>query len=172
MRNIAIVGAHSANKLDAPYGDSNWEIWSCSPKNENELPRVDVWFEMHKRFLSDPDADGVEYGNWLRSRSVVYMLAVSPHVRGSIAYPKDRMVERFGRYFFSSTVAWMVARAISKGPQSIGFWGIQSSAGEYAAQRPALLHFAQLADMFGIKVIAPDSGLLEPEMLYGYDHLR
>lgn len=169
--NIAIVGAHSANKLDAPYGDKDWDIWSLSPKNENELPRVDLWFEMHKRFLTNPDADGKEYGDWLRLRHSLIMLAETPLLPQATAYRKDEATARFGEWFFNSSLSWMLAQAIMEKPKVIGLWGVESSAGEYAAQRPSILFFAQVAKMQGIEPIAPGSRLLDPEMLYGYDHL-
>lgn len=170
MRGIAIVGAHSATKLGAPYGDSDWKIWSLSPKNESELPRADIWFELHKRFLSDPDADGLAYGAWLRSRPVVYMQSTVPAIPGSVPYPKDAIVANFGTYFLNSSLAWMMAMAIHDAPDAIGIWGIAADAAEYREQRTTLRHFALVARHVGIAVTAPGCPLLDDCPLYGYDN--
>lgn len=169
-KSIAIVGAHSATKLGAPFDNPQWVVWSLSPKNENQLPRVDVWFEMHKRFLDDPDADGKEYGDWLRSRPIVYMLEHTPLIEGSVAYPRDRMVEAFGAWFFNSSLSWLLAKAVDSRPLAIAIYGVERSAGEYAAQRQSIQAFALAARMRGIGVDAPGSSILDGEMLYGYDY--
>lgn len=166
---IAIVGAHSATKLNAPFGDPAWEIWSLSPRNENELPRVDLWFEMHARFLDNPDADGKAYGDWLRSRPVVYMQRHTSQIIGSVEYPRDAMTARFGRWFFSSTLSWMLAKAIAREPVEIGIWGVAASASEYAPQIPSIRFFAHLAQTGGIAISAPGTHLVEPAPLYGYE---
>ena len=169
--NIAIVGAHSATKLRAPYDAHDWQIWSLSPKNENALPRCDVWFEMHKRFLTDPDADGKEYGGWLRGHPFVYMQEQSPLILGSVAYPKNEMMAEFGSGFFTSTLAWMMALAIARRPKMVGLWGVDRNAtGEYRDQRPSCLFFAHIARTRGIEFIVPDGcAMLDPDILYGYD---
>jgi hypothetical protein len=166
---IAIVGAYPGSKLGAPYGDSEWQIWSLSPRNENELPRCDVWFELHKPQMTNPDHPTPEYGKWLRSRPVVYMQGVVSDIPGSVEYPKDEMLARFGPHFFSSSFAWMWALAITKNPEAIGIWGVNPAAAEYAHQVPAHHHFAQVARAAGIEVIAPGCLLFDPCQLYGYE---
>ena len=55
IKGIAVVGSHPATALTAPFGDPSWVVWACSPDNTpfgltkgaRQLPRVDVWFELH-----------------------------------------------------------------------------------------------------------------------------
>ncbi len=167
-RNIAIVGAHRRTKLLAPYRDSDWAIWSLSPSNERELPRHDIWFELHPRSAMD---ECVIYRDWLKTLPFVYMHSADPDVPGSAAFPKDAMVERFGSEFFTSTAAWMLALAITHAPPAIGVWGVECGTHtEYTQQRPGVVHFIEVARALGIKVTLPDGcRLREPGKLYGYD---
>jgi hypothetical protein len=89
----------------------------------------------------------------------------------SAAYPKDRIIERFGRSFFTSTPAWMLALAIDQGAKEIGLWGIDmASDDEYVLQKPGCHHFLEKAHDLGIKItVPPQSDLLRPPPLYGFD---
>ena len=168
IRNIAIVGAHTGTKFKAPYDDKNWEIWSSSPKNENELPRVDVGFEIHRNL---PQWAPAKYMDWLASLPAVYMCELHKDIPGSVLYPKDEILERFGRFFFEvgigSTPSWMMALAITKKPPDIVIWGCH---GQYmsAPEKPGIRHFMQVACDEGIEIIC-QTPLNEPGKLYGFD---
>lgn len=168
-RKIVIVGAHTGSKFKAPYGDPSCEIWSCSERNENELPRVDIWFELHPLRL--PEWPKAEYMGWLAGLPMVYTRAPSEEIPGAVPYPKDEMVERFGRFFFEdpcgSTPAWMMALAISKKPLAIGIFGVHG-AGAFAAQGCGMQHFMQVARREGIEIICP-TPLDAPGNLYAFD---
>ncbi len=155
-RKIVIVGAHTGSKFKAPYGDPTCEIWSCSERNENELPRVDIWFELHP--LHPPEWPKAEYMGWLAGLPIVYMRALSAAIPGARLYPKDEMVERFGGFFFEnpcgSTPAWMMALAITKKPAAIGIYGVHAE-GPFAAQGHGMQHFMQVARREGIEIICP-----------------
>ena len=168
MQNIALVGAHRRTRLLAPFEDSGWEIWSLSPKNERELLRHDVWFELHTREVLQPYDI---YLAWLRTLPLIYMQEADPEFPGSVAYPKDEMVARFGSQFFTSSMAWMLALAITRAPPTIGIWGVEgSSHDEYVNERPGTQHFIWIAKALGIEIIIPEGcGLLKPGVLYGYD---
>lgn len=170
QQKIAIVGGHRSTKLRAPFGDSDWAIWSLSPRNESELPRHDAWFELHSRSVLESLGNPV-YLEWLRHLPLVYMQTADPEFPGSVAYPKDEMVARFGSEFFTSSMAWMLAMAITQQPSAIGIWGVESAThGEYHTQRTGILHFIEVARALGIKIIVPDGcRLLRRGILYGYD---
>jgi hypothetical protein len=169
LRKIAIVGAHSRTKRQAPFASQEWAIWSLSLRNERELPRHDVWFELHAP--SEWTLGSPSYPEWLQTLPCVMMRPDFSHLLpGGVPYPVERIVQRFGRYFFNSTLSWMAAKAIDEQPATIGFWGVASGATEYAAQVPMLRHFAQVARDAGIEVIAPNCTLLDPEPLYGFDY--
>ena len=102
---------------------------------------------------------------------LVYMQTADPEFPGSVAYPKDEMVARFGSQFFTNSIAWMLALAITRSPPAIGVWGVEGSThDEYHQERPGTLHFIELARALGIEVIIPEGcKLLQPGVLYGYE---
>lgn len=163
---IAIVGAHRSTKLQAPYEDRDWQIWTCSPSNESELPRHDAWFEIHE--MNDAiiaQRQGPVYREWLKAQPVVYMMELYPEYGGAVKYPLEEVESAFGRYFLTSSISFMMALAIMKKPEKIGLWGI-SDCPEYREQKSGILYFVQRAKECNIDIIAPEF-LLKPEPLYG-----
>lgn len=162
---IAIVGAHRATKLLAPYQDAAWAVWSCSRSNENELPRHDQWFELHKH---EEFVDlGPVYLEWLKGLPTVYMQGRFPEYPGSKEYPLNRVLAEFGPYFFSGSISYIFALAILERPETIGLWGL-APCPEYMHQKPSLWHFITEARRRGIEIEAPPD-LLAPPPLYGWD---
>lgn len=93
-----------------------------------------------------------------------------PEVPGAIRLPVEELCEKYGPFFFTSSLSWMMAMALEvPGVTEIGLWGVDMSAGEeYGLQRPGCHHFIQLAHDRGIKVtIPPESDLLQPPFWYG-----
>lgn len=163
MSKIAIVGAHRATKLLAPYEDMAWAVWSLGIANESELPRHDVWFEIHPMWHNAKLSP--VYAEWLRGQPFVYMQKVLPEYPGSVAYPLDRVKDAFGPYFWTGSVSYMLALAILEEPEAIGLWGF-SQCPELAHQKPSIWHFITEAKRRGIEIVASDE-LLEPPSLYG-----
>jgi hypothetical protein len=167
---IAVMGSAPSSRLLAPFGDPNWEIWACSPPNY-DLPRVDAWFEMHSldRKFSMP-----QNGPWVQKimqHPRVYLAQPDERMPNGIVYPFDQMQKQFGDFFWTSTIAYMLAFAISHKPEKIGLWGIDMSAAEelYTHQRPACHYFIQEAQRAGIEVVAaPQSDVMNPPPRYGY----
>ena len=159
MQKIAIVGGHRRTKLLAPFEESDWDIWSLSPSNERELLRHDAWFELHSRAALQPQDIYLE---WLKMLPLVYMQTADPEFPGSVAYPKDEMVARFGSQFFTNSIAWMLALAITRSPPAIGVWGVEGSThDEYHQERPGTLHFIELARALGIDLVREIALLLD-----------
>jgi len=158
MRRIALIGAHPATRAGAPYRDDAWEIWACSFRNVGLIPRCDLWFELHEPFGSD------KYVAWLaRQPNVMVRTAAGKEKLPQAAvYPEEEMRRRFGPFFFTSSIAYMMALAVSHEPHEIGLWGVQmAQRHEYEYQRPGCQYFIQRAWDAGIRVTAPPS-LLEP----------
>ena len=175
---IAILGSHPATVGMAPFNDK-WKIYACSPHNfeQRRLPRIDEWFEVHK-----PIADSTRaypYLKYVETLPFVWMRDedAMPHFPGARRYPEKEMKERFGPFCFTSTIAYMIARAIVDCEENdipaIGLFGVmQSHPNEYAYQRPGIQNLIWEAtrpdrEKFGLKrlsVIAPDiSRLFEPQ---------
>ena len=172
---IAIVGTSPSSTLLAPYNDESWTIWACSQGNMGKLPRVSAWFELH----SVNDLTGVEnrgwslnYFAWLKAQSFpVYMQEKNEYVPGAIVYPMRKMLDTYGHNWFTSSIAYMLAYAISLGPTEIGIFGVDMAATEehYSSQKAGCIRFIEIAREKGITVSIPhESCLASPPPLYGY----
>lgn len=171
---VALIGTAPSSRMLAPFNDPNWEIWACSPGNMNVLPRVDIWFELHANLLwPECVSYGGPYIEWLKQQKFPIYMQDQSFVPNAITFPKEEMVKKFGPYFFTSSFAWMMAFAISKGAKKIALYGIDmASKDEYILQRAGGQYFMQLAASLGIEVIAPkESDLMQPPQLYGYSEI-
>ena len=133
---------------------------------------MDAWFEIHHYTPEDPKKSGMveTYLKWLRELPhPIYMMEHYPDIPTSIKYPKDEVYKAFGEYFYTSSIAWMLALAILQNPEEIGLWGVDMAAREeYGYQRSGCHHFITLARIRGIKITVPlSSDLLRPEPEYG-----
>ena len=159
----------------------------------SQCPRVNAWFELHRW---EPGVIGVaasqkqwfspEYVAWMGIRgsqgAAVWMYEAVPEIPGSRRLPVEDLQEKYGTFFFTSSIAWMIACAIedvleeratrldpAAEPDQIGLYGIDMAATEeYGYQRAGCQHFLLLAADLGIKVVVPpESDLLRPMPLYG-----
>lgn len=131
--------------------------------------RVDQWFEVHLPLADETRQYG--YLRELEKLDVVWMR--DPEglmmVKGARQFPEAEITKRFGPFFWTSSIAFMLAKAIvdaeQLGIKRIGIWGVmQASEGEYTYQRPGVQYWIQRADELGIEVIAPEeSRLFEPQ---------
>lgn len=176
-KRIALIGSAPSSVALAPYDDPTWTVWSCSPGARPYLKRIDMHFEMH---LWEPQQPwfAPEYVDWMAKLSVpVMMLEPIAVIPNSVAYPKNEILARYGVegiWFFTSSLAWMIALAIESGADEIGLWGVDMSAAEeiYSGQRSGCQYFIGKALARGIKVTVPQqSDLMRPTPLYGYCEL-
>jgi hypothetical protein len=173
---IALVGSAPASCRLAPYGDPEWQIYGCSPGLYGVAPRVTEWFEMH---LWEPGAPwfSPEYVQWLTAlpaRGVkLWTGAPVGSVPGSEVFPWHEVLEEFdpNHWFCTSSLFWMMARAIKAGATTIGFWGVDMAAGEeYEMQRAGIHHLTYIARSRGIEVGIPaESDLFTPRFKYAVD---
>lgn len=170
-KKIALIGTAPSSRMLAPFGDPSWTIWACSPGNQNILPRADAWFELHGN-LHWPECQsyGLPYIEWLKRLTIPVYMQDKNYVPHAIVFPKEEMVKEFGRDFFTSSFAWMMAFAITQGAKEIALYGIDmASRDEYILQRPGFYFFRHMAEQRGIKVSAPnESDIMQPPGLYGY----
>ena len=169
LAGIAILGSHPATVGRAPFNDEGWRIYVCSPHNveQRRLPRVTAWFEVH-----DPLEDPTRAFGYLKAVSempFVWMrdkrALASGHFKGARPYPDAEMKEKFCPFQFTSSIAYMLAKAIcdceEQAIPEIGLFGImQASDGEYVYQRPGIQYFIWEATKRSIKVKAPRESCL------------
>ena len=167
---ICILGSNPKNVDDAPF-KSNWLIYTCSPHNIElrTLPSFDEWFEVHNpiqhesrsyrylRGLEDLTADKIV---WMRDKDNMGCF------KGGQAYPEAELKEIFCPFMFTSTISFIMAKAIVDCKKlkikKIGIWGVmQASPDEYAYQRPGIQYFIWEAfKNWGIEVVAPEESKL------------
>lgn len=167
-RKIAILGSAVSSVGLAPIHDPSWEIWACSPANKG-IPRCDVWFELHnvELKLREGLAEWMEY---LKQQPRVYMQKASPEFPGAVEYPLKQMLEKWGPFWWTSQISYMIALAIEQKPEAIGLYGVDMAANsEYNQQRLACQFFIREILQSDIKLVVPkESDILEPAPLYGY----
>lgn len=193
LAGIAVLGSHPATKRLAPYDQDGWLIYSCSPDNSPygfspdacAPPRVDQHYEIHRPIFDK--SRPYEYLDWLRNIPLVWVrdpIAIRFHAEDGTPlfptarfYPEKEMKQKFNCFAFTSTIAFILAKAISdieemvkegrmggsERPQ-LGLWGImQASKVEYVKQRQGTQYFLWEAARRGIKVYAAqESQLFEP----------
>ncbi len=166
---IALIGSAPSSRDLAPFNDPEWEIWSCSPSNM-DLPRSDVFFEIHAWDTMARDPELLSFLAWLRKHPKVYLQKENPQFPNALAYPKQEMVEKYGPYFFTSSLSYMFALALEQKPTHIGMWGVDMTATEeYGYQRPGCQYFIQKARDLGIQIVVPvESDICAPAPQYGY----
>lgn len=166
---IAILGSASDSLASAPWNDLSWKIWACSGATQPQMKRHDVFFELHDWDSTRPLWDPTYVEFLKKTTKPVYMHEPHAEIPASVAFPRDALIATFGRFFFTSSIAWMLAHALTQDPEEIGLWGVDMAAdGEYAEQRPGCHHFITAALHRGIKIqLPPESTLCNPPPLYG-----
>ena len=167
MKKIVLLGTAQASMNLAPFG-GDWEIWSCSPGTYH-VPKIDRFFELHRYEPGQPwFSEG--YCEFLKNfDGPVMMTAPVEAVKNCTLLPYEELVAKYGPYFFTSSLAWMLAMAIEEGADKIALYGVDMAATtEYHDQRMGCQYFALLARSMGIEVgVPPESDLLRPAPLYG-----
>jgi hypothetical protein len=168
---VALIGTAPSSRMLAPYNDPSWKIWACSPGNMGALPRVDVWFELHSNLLwPEHQQYGKPYIDWLKTQPFPVFMQDQSLVERATPFPMFELVSEFGRDFFTSSFAWMMAFAMKCGATEIALYGIDmASRDEYILQRPGFYYFRHQAEKRGIKVSAPhESDIMQSPPLYAY----
>lgn len=173
---IAVLGSHPKTKMQAPFDDDSWSIWACSPHNyrhpewgkifgdnlpegfpDGRLPRVDEWFEVHEPagHVTRPP-DYLDYVRELSADIPVWMRDRTNHPQAH-AYPDEEMKRMFSPFAFTSSIAYIWAKAIHAAPQAIGMWGVmQASKTEHEQQRDGIRYFMWEAHRRGIEIVLPE----------------
>ena len=166
--NVILLGTAPSSIQLAPFANPEWEIWSCSPGTYG-APRHDRFFELH-RWEPHQTWFSEGYMQFLRDfPGEVVMSEHVPEVKNCVLLPWRELVAKYGPYFFTSSLAWMMAMAIEAGAKKIALYGVDMAANtEYHDQRMGCQYFALMAAARGIEVgVPPESDLFRPAPLYG-----
>lgn len=175
---IAIMGKAPSSRDCAPFDDDEWEIWTLSDlAATSQVPRWDRHFEMHPVSWFRDEPTRKPYYEWMCSvedKPIYLMHGADPTIPMGVAFPHEELVAKFGspEPYFTNSVSWMIAYAISCGPTDIGVYGVDmAQTPEYKAQRPSCEFFLGWARGAGINVHVPKQcDLLKTRFLYGLQH--
>lgn len=168
-KKVAIVGFAPTSMMMAPFDDHDWEIWGVN-EIYLEIPRIDRLFELHDhKYLTRKERNPYHL-QWLRQATIpIYTFQRFKDIKSSVPFPWMDMVKAFQTKYFTNTIAWMVAFAVTQGFEKIALYGIDMSRSEeYRDQRPSCEYFIGVARGMGIDVFIPEeSSLLRSAFLYG-----
>lgn len=173
---VALIGSCPSSRWLAPFNDPSWKIWACGIEDSESgivtsLPRIDDFFEFHANMLwPENRASDVRFLEWLDRQAFTLWMQDQRFIRRARAFPLDACIDRFGEFFFTSSIPLMMAKAIMDGAKEIALFGVDlATSEERRAARPAVQHFILEADRSGIKVSAPiESDIMRPPPIYGY----
>ena len=161
-KRLALIGT-CPSWQDAPFKDKSWDIVSWNLTGI-KLPRIDVLFEIHRRFV-ESDTHYLEE-QLPEFKPPKQLLSVIPFQQcpANKLLDWDRMKREWGGLWLSSSIAVALAWAIEQEPHEIGLWGIDfESLEEYIVQFAAVRHLMWIAVDRGIKITMPDDCLLKRE---------
>lgn len=191
-RKVCIVGFASARD-QAPYNDPAWQMWGCNDVYAY-VPRIDITFELHSLHnLVEGGRRNPKHLEVIASgvRPTVLLDDVikrNPHFKNVQSFPKAEVDALFGRSYYTSSIALMLALAVAectethklpdgrefrlaKAGAEIALFGVDMAAkSEFYAQRPCVEYYIGVADAAGIPVfIHPGSDICKSSGTYGYD---
>jgi len=165
---VAICGFASSTRHLIPFDNDQVEIWGLNQLYRH-ISRADRWFDIHRKWDED-NVEGTDHPGWLKDCGIpVYMVKRNPDLPTSIRFPIERMITSASDYF-TSTVAYMLALAISEGFSKIHMYGIDLVVGtEYEVQKACVEFWLGVAHGKGIDLEVPQaSALLSQTHRYGY----
>lgn len=168
-----LLGSAPSSLRLAPFGNPDWYMIGCSPGVYGIAPRVDCWFELHRYEPGQPWFSP-EYCQFLaKFAGPVYMAEVRGEIPHSVEVPIADLIVKYGPYFFTSSLAYMLAMAIEAGFEKIMLAGVDMAATEeYGYQRAGCQFFAMIAKAHGIEIgVPPESDLFRPAPLYGISEI-
>lgn len=168
LKRVALVGFAPLTRGLLPHDQKDMEVWTLNEAKGMMLPRIDRLFQLHPRYMWDPNARDPDYVGWMNAQDCpIYMLEKQFDIPNSERYPIEKMATKFDSYL-TSTFAYMLSMAIDEGYQRIEIYGIDLAAEEeYRYQRAGTEFLIGWAKGLGIDVYIPKECPLLKAPLYG-----
>ena len=166
-RKIAILGT-CPSRLHAPLGDLTWDVWTIGPggKNSNRWNRL---FEIHGNGTWPPGfAEYLHELKQVQPPRIIYTEEPMPDWPANQVFPRGSMFAKYGKKWFTSSIAYAQAMALEENVTDLGMWGIDLESGEeYKSQFDGCRYFLDLARLAGVNIYLPQGcGLLRDPMPY------
>lgn len=170
-KKICIVGFAPGREL-APYDNDSFEFWGVNEMWQTaDVRKLDVLFELHDYKWIQEGKRNKNHLKWLQQAKIPIMMQRHfEDIPYSVPYPRKRIEEEFGNYF-TNTISWEIALAISVKATEIHIYGVNMSTDlEYQSQRPSCEYYIGFARGRGINVYIPtESDLLKCFYQYGFE---
>ena len=155
--NIAIVGLGPTCE-QAPFDDPEWQCWGMAWSHH--APRCNLVFEMHEP-IGFGEFCPAGYEDRLKESDVPVVMQSHDGRFPCAPYPFEMVRDQVlppmpdGKDYLGSSVAYMLALALTKKPGRIGIWGVDADE-EYAYQRANIMYFVGVANGRGIEIVLPE----------------
>jgi len=180
MQTVCIVGLAPNSRhrafFDQPEGTEFWSLnngHSCF--NPEEMAHFTRWFQVHPfaEIMEDRLEDRDKHLDHLRNMTIpVYMQERHDDIPRSVAYPRQQVIDDLGFDYFTSSIAYMLALAMSERFETIKLYGVSMDAGEeYAHERPCVEFMLGVAHARGIAVVLPEDCALLRGQLYAMESM-
>jgi hypothetical protein len=160
---IAICAKHRKSRIEIPTDYIKWGF--------NRIPiRADIWFDIHKNLITEGKKS--DYINFLKSFGSNCFIAIKHQALPEAQlFPYRELIDTFGPYF-TNTIDWLLAYAITLKPTHILLSGVTISPEEdHAFCRAGIEHYIGIARGKGIEITIPEkSHLLKVPRLYGLEY--
>jgi len=174
MRDLIIVGSHSATRDNAPW-DTDAEFWCFNEAPQAFCKKWDADFQMHlPEVYTGPNHVRADHWEWLQQDhgdKVIWMQAVDERVPNSREYPIEEIKAMTPESMLTSTTSQALALALYLGYEKIDVYGIElTSNSEYAYQIQGWVYWVGLARGRGVDLTL-HSGVKEhfTNRIYGYE---
>ena len=166
-KSVAMVGFSSKHRHLAPLNDPDIEIWGLNRLHQQSwFTRWDRMFQLHPisylekcRGMSEGDRD---HYDWLTKKhdKPIFCQEKYKEFPSAVRYPIEDMRNKYGD-FYTSTLAYMMALALSEGFTHFELYGYDMEAEtEYRHQRDSAEYFIGLTEGLGNKVYLPKNSSL------------
>lgn len=181
-KKIAICGFASSSRHMIPTDDPEWLIVGLNQLYRH-MPRADVWYDIHLNWEQD-NVEGTDHEGWIKSCGIpVFMSNPPAEFPTAVRYPVEKLIEKHGLDYFTSTVSFMIAWSIDciedkvketglpYSAYTIGVYGIDLIVGtEYEVQKACVEYWLGVAEGRGIAIHLPQqTALLKQQYRYGYE---
>ena len=173
---VALIGNSQIDRSERPpFEDNSWDIWSCNSlwqlcRDTQRRFRADRWFELHPLSVQT-EQERIDMDDC----PVPLFVLGAPLKAHWATFPLDQLRARFGeRDYYTCTMAYQVAYALTQGYTTIGLWGMelwQGSSRERTVELRCLEYWLGVAKGMGVEVVLPAySCLIQHPHCYGYEY--
>ena len=186
---IAIIG-FGPTRDAAPWNDESWgEVWICNRLalqpdvtrwTRHFDPHPLQWSKDHFSINQQKPELWTEYEDFFQKDhgdKLIYLPEATPGIPNLVLFPVDEILERVGRRYMTSVIAWQMGLALLLKPRRVGLWGVDfRSATEYEFERPCVEYLMGRLEGEGVEVVVPpEAAMLNQDLnspLYGIEELK